>query len=155
MSEDRARLEALQVEARALERALADRPEVAAHVVELEQAIALLKAQAKEAREQEDEAHVELQRLRSELDRPRDDAVRRKWWMSVFAIPAVLAGVIFAYRIAWRLLDVIDWKEFSSRYAPWLLALPLVVNAGRVAVQLVLGRLDVSRRVRRLTTPPR
>lgn len=73
--------------------------------------------------------HANEVRLRDELDR----AQGTKWWKSPFAPFAATAGVIGGFALALEAVDHFNWAYWSQHLALPLLAVPVVVNAGRWA----------------------
>jgi hypothetical protein len=135
-SKTRAQLEAEQAEGRRLQGVLRDWEEAPPEVVSLREAVAMLEAAVAVAEARQGELDARERNARRLYDELNDAAsrARGRWWMSAFAIPAVIASVIIAVKLALYSLDYINWPLWAERISIPLLFVPAAVNGVRIAV---------------------
>lgn len=131
-AEKRAALEAVQAEVKTLEAELAQWPEVSPARHELETRLTVLEAQRANAARRADELSDELRTVRGEIDALRPGGIRNHWWQSALAVPAIIVGLIGAFRFTTWALEHYSWPSLGDHYGLPVLLAPVVVNGARV-----------------------
>jgi len=131
-AQTRAALEAVQAEVKTLDAELAQWLEVSPARHELEARLKVLEAQRAGAARRADEVRDESRAVRAELDVQHTEGIRSHWWQSALAVPAIIVGLIGAFRITAWALEHYSWPSLGDHYGLPVLLTPVAVNGARV-----------------------